>query len=455
MSFLGCSFVTTATSTTPHPSLRTCCQRFPRAKDEVVDAERYAALADAMLQEATNPDKREAAERCTEVACVYADYEQLKRGAHCVDFGDLVSLPVLLLEGNGAVRSRLQSAYDHVLVDEYQDVNRSSVRLLKSLRPDGRNLWVVGDAKQSIYRFRGASSFNMVRFGKEDFPSGTRGRLELNYRSVDEVVDAFATFSRGMRAGGAASGLNGTRGPSGIRPEFRTVDRDENQTVALAESIDEMRRAGFAYREQAILCTGNEKLSRLGHDLERLGVPVLLLGNLFARTEVKDLLSLLSLLTDRRAMGLVRIGTWSEFKMAFSDISAVLGHVRAANLPPASWLTSIDGIPGCSAEGRAALKSLAACLCGFDEAASPWRTLATVLVDRTRIASQIGTSTELAERIQGIAIWQLMNFLRVQPSGQGLPITRFLDRIRRLVRLGDDRDLRQLPLPHKGSMRCA
>ena len=434
----------------PTPIIADMLSAISRAKDEVVDEERYAELADAMLQEAANPDKREAAERCTEVARVYADYEELKRSAHCVDFGDLVSLPVLLLEGNGAVRSRLQSAYDHVLVDEYQDVNRSSVRLLKSLRPDGRNLWVVGDAKQSVYRFRGASSFNMIRFGKEDFPGGTHGRLELNYRSVDEVVDAFSTFSRRMRAGGAASRLNGNRGPSGTRPEFRTVERDENQTVAVAESVDEMRQAGFAYREQAILCTGNEKLSRLGHDLERLGVPVLLLGNLFARIEVKDLLSLLSLLTDGRAMGLVRIGTWPEFKMTFSDVSAVLDHVRAANLPPSSWLTSIDGIPGVSVEGRAALKSLAAALCGFDEAASPWRTLASILLDRTRIASRMGASTEIAERIQGIAIWQLMNFLRVQPSGQGLPITRCLDRIRRLVRLGDDRDLRQLPVAAQG-----
>ena len=149
----------------------------------------------------------------------------------------------------------------------------------------------------------------MARFGKEDFPNGKRGRLELNYRSVDEVVDAYSTFAHGMQAGGPTSGLKSTRGPSGTLPEFRTVDLDANQTVALADSVEEIRRAGYAYKEQAILCTGNEKLSRLGLDLEGLGVPVLLLGNLFARTEIKDLLSLLSLLTDRWAMGLVRIGT--------------------------------------------------------------------------------------------------------------------------------------------------
>ncbi len=420
-----------------------------RAKDEVVDSAQYAELADAMLGRAGSED-RERAERCSEVARVYAEYERLKRAENCVDFGDLVLLPVLLLERNDAIRHHLENAYDHVLVDEYQDVNRSSVRLLKALRPDGRNLWAVGDAKQSIYRFRGASAFNMARFGKEDFPSGKRGRLELNYRSVDELVDAFSTFARTMQGQGPGSTLKSTRGRSGTRPEFRTVVRDQNQTVALADSVEEMRRAGYAYREQAILGTGNEKLSRLGQDLERLGVPVLLLGNLFARIEVKDLLALLSLLTDRRAMGLVRVGTWPEFKMSFSDIAATLDHLRAADLPAPSWLVNIEAIPGISTAGRSALESLARALHGFGQGASPWLTLATILLDRTRIAARTGASEDLAERIRGIAVWQLMNFLRVQPAGQGLPITRLLDRIRRLVRLGDDRDLRQLPAAAQG-----
>ena len=421
-----------------------------RAKDEVVDAARYAQLAATMLERAATPEECERAERCSEVARVYADYERLKSDANCVDFGDLVSLPVLLLERSDAIRRHLQNEYDHVLVDEYQDVNRSSVRLLKALRPDGRNLWAVGDAKQSIYRFRGASSFNMTRFGKEDFPAGKRGRLELNYRSVDEVVNAFSTFAHGMRVGGTTSGLKSIRARSGIRPEFRTVERDENQTVVLADSVEEMRQAGYAYREQAILCTGNEKLSRLGRDLERLGVPVLLLGNLFTRTEIKDLLAFLSLLTDRWATGLVRVGTWPEFKMAFSDIAAVLEHLRSGNSPPPSWLKYVEGIPGVSSEGREALRSLADTLRDIDQGASPWTTLATVLLNRTRIAARLGVSANLAERTRGIAIWQLMNFLRVQPAAPGLPISRLLDRIRRLTRLGDDRDLRQLPAAAQG-----
>jgi len=416
-----------------------------RAKDEVVDADSYAALAGAMLAKARDAEAREVAERAGEVARVYAAYEQLKRNANCVDFGDLVALPVKLLETDAAIRETLQAQYRHVLVDEYQDVNRSSVRLLSALRPSGRNLWMVGDAKQSIYRFRGASSFNMTRFGKEDFPGGRRGRLKRNYRSAPEIVASFSGFAITMRAGDADSGLEADREANGHRPELRTVQRAEQQQVALGDAIEELRREGHTYRDQAVLCTGNERLSTIGQDLERLGVPVLFLGSLFERAEVKDLLALLSVLVDRRAMGLVRIACWPDFKMSFGDVAAVFAHLREAGHRPGDWLQHMESIPGVSDAGRQALDRLAVALGGFDETASPWTLLATLLLDRTGIAARLGASADLTDRTRGIAIWQFLNFLRVQPAGRGLPITRVLDRVRRLVRLGDDRDLRQLP----------
>lgn len=416
-----------------------------RAKDEVVEAEAYAALAGAMLAKAGDSDTRDVAERAGEVARVYAAYEQLKRNAHCIDFGDLVALPVQLLEKDVAICATLQAQYDHVLVDEYQDVNRSSVRLLHALRPDGRNLWMVGDAKQSIYRFRGASSFNMARFGKEDFANGKRGRLKCNYRSVPEIVESFSSFATTMCAGDADSGLEAHRDGKGQKPELRTVQRADQQQVALADAIEQLRGEGFAYRDQAVLCTGNEKLSTIGQDLERLGVPVLFLGSLFERAEVKDLLALLSILVDRRAMGLLRIACWPDFTTSFSDVAAIFERLRAADHAPGAWLQQVDAIPGVSDAGRQALSRLAIALDGFDQTASPWTVLATLLLDRTRMVARLGASAELADRTRGIAIWQFLNFMRVQPASRGLPITRVLDRVRRLVRLGDDRDLRQLP----------
>lgn len=418
-----------------------------RAKDEVVDAVQYRALAQRMRETAATPEEIEAAERALEVATVYEAYEDLKREAGCVDFGDLVLLPVQLLETNQPVRQQLQDTYDHVLVDEYQDVNRSSVRLLRALQPDGNRLWVVGDSKQSIYRFRGASSFNISRFGAEDFPGGETGYLERNYRSVPEIVNTFSTFAKSMRAAGPQSALDADRLSRGFSPELQVVATGELTSAAIAENIDQLRKVGYPFRDQVVLCKGNEKLSELAQELERLGVPVLFLGSLFDRQEVKDLVALLSLLTDRRAMGLVRVACWPEFAMSLEDVTHVFEHLRVTEAAPRDWSGAFNGL---SLGGQTALGALTEALADFETTAHPWTVLTNILLDRTRMAARIAESSRVDERAQGIAIWQFMNFVRVQPSGEGLPIARLMDRIRRLLRLRDDRDLRQLPAAAQG-----
>ena len=187
---------------------------------------------------------------------------------------------------------------------------------------------MVGDAKQSIYRFRGASSFNMTRFGKEDFPGGKRGRLKRNYRSVPEIVASFSGFATTMRAGDADSGLDADRAANGHKPSCaRCSGPGSSKSPWPTRSRSSGARA-YAYREQAVLCTGNDKLSTIGQDLERLGVPVLFLGSLFERAEVKDLLALLSVLVDRRAMGLVRVGCWPDFAISLADVARSSSTVR-------------------------------------------------------------------------------------------------------------------------------
>lgn len=419
-----------------------------RAKDEVVDVAGYQALVTAMRAVATDPSAVEAAEKAAEVATVYARYEALKADSQCVDFGDLVMRPVLLLERDEVVRAQLQRDYHHILVDEYQDVNRSSVRLLAALKPKGANLWVVGDAKQSIYRFRGASSFNMSRFGREDFPGAVRDSLEVNYRSTSEVVHAFSNFAIGMSAADGEKGLKADRGPGGKLPEVITVGSTPLLTSAIADGIQELRAEGYRYRDQAVLCRGNDRLSDVGRELERAGIPVLFLGSLFERPEVKDLVAVLTLLVDRRAMGLIRTACWPEFAMGLEDVVRVFEHLRVTNAEPAAWRL---GVPAeVTAAGQAALSSLRAALAGFDATSQPWTVLAAVLLDRTRQAARIAASTGVPEQAQGIAIWQFMNFVRVQPNGQGLPIQRLSDRVKRLLRLRDDRDLRQLPAAAQG-----
>lgn len=420
-----------------------------RAKDEVKGPADYEQAALTMLEAAGNSEpRRTRALQALEVAHVYHAYEAIKKRHKALDFGDLVSLPVELLEDRDDVAQQMRLLYDHILVDEYQDVNRASVRLLKALCPSGKNLWVVGDARQSIYRFRGAAPINMSKFLTHDFVGGKSGRLTINYRSSQEIVTGFSTFGQDMGATASDASLTAHRGPSNSPLELRLTSRKEDQIVAIADCIAERHQAGVSYREQAVLCTGNERLGEIARDLERMNIPVLFLGSLFERGEIKDLLSLLSLLADSRAVGLVRVACIPEFAMPLGDVGKIYEKLQATSHEPLDWLT--DRPADLSLEGGNALDRLAVALNGFDASSSPWHVLATVLFDRTRIAARLGSSTNVQERSQGIALWQMLNFLRVQPGGQGQPIPRLLERIRRLVSIGDDRDLRQLPEAAQG-----
>ena len=416
-----------------------------RAKDELVDAAHYAEEAHAMLERATTEEERVVAERAAEVARVYDLYEQLKREGGQIDLADQIMLPARLLESSAEVRAHLRDQYDHVLVDEYQDVNRASVRLLSALVGENAHLWAVGDGRQSIYRFRGASPFNVERFGAEDFPEGCTGQLTTSYRAAPEIVatcNAFAGGMSGVRLG--TEDLRSRREAVGHTPMLRVTRTMFELNAALVEAIEEMRGAGYAYRDQAILCAGNPTLCSVAADLARDGVPTLFLGSVFERREVREALALLSMVTDRRGAGLLRVGGLPDFSMSLQDASAVIDRVRA-NGDVDTWRDHPPDCTALSTTGRSALENLIETLAGFDHGAAPWRTLAELLLDRTRVVSRLIDRDDHDGVLERMAIWQLMNFVRDQRLQPGVPIERLLERIRQLMRANEDRALRQLP----------
>jgi DNA helicase-2/ATP-dependent DNA helicase PcrA len=185
----------------PSLILKEILSAISRAKDELYDDKGYLALAKKMEDEAgEDEEKQVAAKKCLEIAAVYERYERAKADYKAVDFGDLIMGPTRLLENNKAIQAAVQLRHRHVLVDEYQDVNRASVRLVKAIAGDGKRLWVVGDARQSIYRFRGASSVNMTSFKSELFPSAEINQLGISYRSTQQVIEAFTAFAKDMGA---------------------------------------------------------------------------------------------------------------------------------------------------------------------------------------------------------------------------------------------------------------
>jgi len=418
-----------------------------RAKDEVVDAAGYRVLAQAMANNAGHDvDAVTRAEKCLEVALLFEAYERLMAAGQLIDFGDLVAQPVRLAESDAEVRMALKARHQHVLVDEYQDVNRASVRLLKAIVGEGRNLWVVGDARQSIYRFRGASATNMAQFSS-DFPGAQVRQLGVNYRSGQEVIEVFTMFSGTMKASRGALPLQlvADRGALNSRPEFRVVKSTNDEISAVAAAIQEQHDAGVPFRSQALLCASNARLSEIAEGLETRGIPVLHLGSLFERPEIKDLLALLSMLSDPYAVGLVRAVMMSSHEMPLQEVMHIIGHLRENNAAPLDWRQVGAKLPNLATESQAAMARVAEFFAGLNPTSNPWTTLATWVIDRLGMAKALYLADDPQSRMKGLALWQFLNFCRSQPGGAGIPSVRLLDRIRRLLLLSEDRGLRQMP----------
>ncbi|MEL6413901.1 MAG: ATP-dependent DNA helicase, partial [Pseudomonadota bacterium] len=430
----------------PTDNLRSILSAISRAKDEVVDQHRYRELAQKMADAAETEEDTIAAEKCLEIASVYDLYEQLKAECGVVDFGDLVAHPTALVEADEAVRMELQGRYEHVLVDEYQDVNRASVRLLRALKPDGKNLWVVGDAKQSIYRFRGASSYNIDRLETKDFPGGTSMQLSTNYRSSQEICDTFSAFAT-TRMAATGFQANAFKGKSGVSPSFVSVESKDHEIDEIAARIMAACDDTTGLRDQAVICKGNARLAELAAGLEARGIPVLFLGPLFDRPEIKEALSLLSLIIDPRAMGLTCTASMPPFQMPIEDVVAAIEAVRAIEKPlPLDWRTMLETAPGMSEGGRASVKFLVDAFVGLEPTATAWQVITKIYLDRTRLAADIATQAREGDANPALALWQFQNFLRsALPEKSGYPIRDLLEHIRRLVILSDERDLRDLP----------
>ena len=238
--------------------------------------------------------------------------------------------PTRLLENDETVRIGVQLRHRHVVIDEYQDVNRASARLLKMVVGDGERLWVVGDVRQSIYRFRGASSENMVRFSS-DYPGAVMDQLSVNYRSTEQIVQSFVAVAPHMGASNGMLSLDLAADRSGgsSHAELRRFETLNDEAEGVGASIRELEGAGVRFRDQAVLCRTNRRLNEIASALELRGIPVLHLGSLFERDEIRDLLAVLSLAVDPFGDALVRVGAMPRYGLALQDVLCVSRFLRS------------------------------------------------------------------------------------------------------------------------------
>lgn len=434
----------------PALALREILKAIYRAKDELVDCQTYFDLAEAMVRSAdpANEIAMIAAAKAREVALVYRHYQEYLQEHKQVDYGDLIMLPALRLQNDPEFRAQLQAQYRWIHVDEYQDINRASAVLIKGLAGDGKQLWVVGDARQSIYRFRGASVRNMARFG-EDYPVHERAPLKVNYRSTEPIIATFTNFSRTMKVSDFSLPLQlmPDESKAGPSPALSVAADPDDEYSSLAASIRELEKAGTQLRHQAVLARSNGTLAKVGEELEARNVPVLYLGPLFDRHEVRDLLSLLSLLAGSGST-LLRVAGLRQYGVSTPDIVTVLAAARAEKARAIAMLSRLDEVAGLSVQGRAGLMKLAGHLAGLNEGSTPWLVLMEYLFERSDYVIALLQGNTPSADMRRVAVRQLVEALRSMPkggAGRRSPIARGLARIRHMVLLADERELRRLP----------
>ena len=403
-----------------------------RCKDELVSPAEYRAAADAAAAAATTEPERESAEKLQEIAEIYRIYETLLAENDAVDFGDLVALAVRLVRENPEVKKYL-AGFKHILVDEFQDVNAASDALLKAISHAGADIWVVADRRQSIYRFRGAEPSNVAKFA-ENF-GGKRHALANNYRSFAPVVRSFERFSATM--GGGIAGIWKAMRGNGGQVTFTVAPTLAAEGEAIRDAIERLRAGGVPYADQVILARSHLTLARITAVLEQLGVPLLYLGDLFERSEIRDLLSLVALDAEYGGIGLVRVAALPEYQVPRDDALAVLRWREANRVTVFEALNRLSEIDGLSGAGRGGLANLGAQLDGLSKA-SPWTLLTTWLFERSDYLRPILATNSAAGRQQLVAIYQLLKVCGEYAAMGETNRRRFLDRIRRIEALNED-----------------
>ncbi len=250
------------------------------AKNELVGPTEYPQYARGYFQEA--------------VARVYIAYQKLLKDNAALDFDDLLASTIRLFEKNPDILGTYQEKYHYVLVDEYQDTNKAQYLLTKMLSGRYRNICVVGDASQSIYRWRGADFRNITNF-KRDFPEAKEFHLEQNYRSTQRILDAaFGVISKNTSHPILKLWTEKTGGEKIMLYEART---EQDEAMFLVQTI---LQGGKPFTDFAVLYRTNAQSRVLEEAFLHAGIPYLLVGGtrFYERREIKDVLSYLRLLSN-------------------------------------------------------------------------------------------------------------------------------------------------------------
>ena len=257
--------------------------RIEAIKRDLLDFDYESALQEGGVSEA--------------LALVYQGYQQQLRLSNALDFTDLLLLTIQLFQNYPQILDRYQERFRYIMVDEYQDTNYLQYLLVRALARKYKNICVVGDEDQSIYRWRGANIENILNFTR-DFPGAKVVKLEQNYRSTKRIIESasFLISHNHKRIGKQLW----TENSLGEKLELIECEDEKEEARRVVEQILRLSSRGYQWRDFAVFYRVNSQSRVIEDELRAQGLPYQIFGGLrfYDRKEIKDILAYLRLLVN-------------------------------------------------------------------------------------------------------------------------------------------------------------
>lgn len=320
---------------------RTLLSEISSAKDELVDVREFEVKSVGDYRKSVT-------------AKVYREYQDTLKKSNALDFDDIIVKTVELFKSCPEVLYNYQERFRYIMVDEYQDTNTAQFELIRLLADGYRNLCVVGDDDQSIYKFRGANIRNILDYEKI-YPDAKVIKLEQNYRSTQNILDAANAVIRNNR--GRKEKALWTEKGAGSRIHFRQFDNAYEEAEYIADDIsDKVNKNGVAYADCAVLYRTNAQSRLLEERMVVEGIPYHVVGgvNFYARQEIRDILAYLKTIDNGRdEVALRRIINVPKRSIGTASLEKVADYAQMKDITLFDALCEADQIRGL---GRAEAK---------------------------------------------------------------------------------------------------
>lgn len=343
----------------PTKFLEAMLSHFSRLNDEDITPDEYCAYAESLLKNISQEglsteealEKKEEAQKIHELAFAYTTYEKMKIEEGFLDFSNMIALTLKLFRTRKHILKQYQEKFKYILVDEFQDTNFAQNELAILLSGKSRNITVVADDDQAIYRWRGAALSNLIQF-RTNFPGTKIVTLSKNYRSTQEILDRSYQMiqhnnpNRLEALENINKKLTSERKVHGEKIEFIHTRQVDEEAEHVALKIQELiAKQSYTYSDFAILVRANSHAQPFTYALERAKIPFQFLGpgHLFQEEDIKDVIAYLKVLYSLDdSISLFRVLTMEHFQIPARDTNLLVSSAKKNNISLFRTLEQID-----------------------------------------------------------------------------------------------------------------